>query len=91
MPHLSCITPVRRPGTHCIGGWVGPRAGLDGQGKSLPHWDLISGPSSLYPGSDLCIISEKAIKDHSQQYKVWYEMYNKVFIGILFVCKPYET
>jgi hypothetical protein len=19
-----------RPGTHCIGGWVGPRAGLDG-------------------------------------------------------------
>ena len=22
-----------RPGTHCIGGWVGPRAGLDGCGK----------------------------------------------------------
>jgi len=25
-----------RPGTHCIGGWVGPRAGLDGWGKSRP-------------------------------------------------------
>jgi hypothetical protein len=25
-----------RPGTHCIGGWVGPRAGLDGCGKSRP-------------------------------------------------------
>ena len=32
-------TPGRcreRPGTHCIGGWVGPRAGLDGCGKSRP-------------------------------------------------------
>jgi len=29
--------PRERPGTHCIGGWVGPRAGLDGGGKiSLP-------------------------------------------------------
>jgi hypothetical protein len=25
-----------RPGTHCIGGWVGSRAGLDGCGKSRP-------------------------------------------------------
>jgi len=25
-----------RPGNHCIGGWVGPRADLDGCGKSLP-------------------------------------------------------
>ena len=33
-------------GTHCIGGWVGPRAGLDGCGKSRPHRDSIPGPSS---------------------------------------------
>jgi hypothetical protein len=26
-----------RPGTHCTGGWVGPRAGLDRCGKSRPH------------------------------------------------------
>jgi hypothetical protein len=27
-----CFTPGERaPGTHCIGGWVGPRAGLDAE------------------------------------------------------------
>ena len=35
-----------RPDTHCIGGWVGPRAGLDGCGKSPPQWDSIPGPSA---------------------------------------------
>jgi hypothetical protein len=40
------LSPGKRPGTHCIGGWVGPKAGLDGCGKSLPHWDSIPGPSS---------------------------------------------
>ena len=25
------LYPRERPGTHCIGGWVGPRAGLDGR------------------------------------------------------------
>jgi len=30
--------PRERPGTHCIGGWVGLRTGLDGCGKSRPHW-----------------------------------------------------
>jgi len=28
--------PLERPGTHCTGGWVGPRAGLDRCGKSRP-------------------------------------------------------
>ena len=28
------LYPWERPGTHCTGGWVGPRAGLDGYGKS---------------------------------------------------------
>ena len=27
------LPPGRNPGRHCIGGWVGPRAGLDGFGK----------------------------------------------------------
>ena len=35
-----------RPGTHCTGGWVGLRAGLDRCGKSRPHRDSIPGPSS---------------------------------------------
>ena len=30
------FTPWRRPGTHCTGGWVGPRARLDRCGKSRP-------------------------------------------------------
>jgi hypothetical protein len=37
-----------RPGTQCIGGWVGPCAGLNGCWKSRTHWDLIPGPSSPY-------------------------------------------
>jgi len=28
--------PREPPGTHCIGGWVGPRTGQDGCGKSRP-------------------------------------------------------
>jgi len=42
-PHF---TPGERPGTHCTGGWVGPRAGLDRCGKSHPYRDSIPGPSS---------------------------------------------
>ena len=36
------LYPRERPGTHCIGGWVGPRAGLNGCGKSRP-------PLGFYP------------------------------------------
>jgi len=37
----AVLYPRERPGTHCIGGWVGPRAGLDRCGKSRPHRDSI--------------------------------------------------
>ena len=30
------LYPRERPGTHCMEGWVGPTAGLDGCGKSRP-------------------------------------------------------
>jgi hypothetical protein len=40
------LYPQERPGTHCIGGWVGPRAGLDVCEKSRPHRDSIPGPPS---------------------------------------------
>jgi len=30
------LYPQERPGTHCIDGWVGPKAGMDGCGKSRP-------------------------------------------------------
>ena len=36
-PRPGRFTPRERPGTHCTGGWEGPRAGLDGCGKSHLH------------------------------------------------------
>jgi hypothetical protein len=42
------LYPQERPGTHCIGGWVVLRVGLDGCGKSRPQRDSIPGPSSPY-------------------------------------------
>ena len=38
------LYPLERPGTHCIGGWVGPRVGMDECGKSGTHLDSIPGP-----------------------------------------------
>jgi hypothetical protein len=32
----AALYPRERPGTHCTGGWVGLRAGLDRCGKSRP-------------------------------------------------------
>jgi hypothetical protein len=32
----AAFYPRERPGTHCTGGWVGPKAGLDRCGKSRP-------------------------------------------------------
>jgi hypothetical protein len=50
------LYPRERPGTHCTGGWVGPRAGLDRCGKSRSP-DLPARSESLhrlsYPGSDI--------------------------------------
>ena len=33
------LPPGKRPGTHCTGGWVDPKADLDGCGKCRPHRD----------------------------------------------------
>ena len=38
------LYPRERPDTHCVGCWVGPRAGLNGCGKSRPHRDSIPEP-----------------------------------------------
>jgi len=42
----AALYPRERPGIHCTGGWVGPRAGLDRCGKSRLHRDSIPGPPS---------------------------------------------
>jgi len=41
----ASLNPQERSGTHCTGGCVGPRAGMDRWGKSRPHQDSIPGPS----------------------------------------------
>ena len=44
--HAPAALPrVKTPGTHCTGGWVRPRAGLDRCGKSSPHRNSIPGLS----------------------------------------------
>jgi hypothetical protein len=58
------LYPRERPGTHGTGGWVGPRAGLDGCGKCRPHRDSIPGPSLYrlsYPGQRYlaCVVFKK--------------------------------
>ena len=45
-PRPGRFTPEKRPGTHCIGGWVDPTTGLDGCGNPRLHRDSIPGPSS---------------------------------------------
>ena len=36
--HAPVVLPMgKRAGIHCTGGWVNPKAGLDGCGKSRPH------------------------------------------------------
>jgi len=45
-PHArAALYPQERPGTHFTGGWVGPRAGLDGRKISSPP-GFDAGPSS---------------------------------------------
>jgi len=44
--HAPAALYPRESGTHCTGGWVGLRAGLDRCGKSRPHRDSIRGSSS---------------------------------------------
>jgi hypothetical protein len=44
----AALPPEKRPGTHYTGGWVGPRAGLDGCGKSRPHRGFFLFSFTLY-------------------------------------------
>ena len=58
----AALYPPERPSTHCTGGWVGPRAGLDRRGKSRHHRVSIPGPSSRYTdyATRLTVFSKKS-------------------------------
>jgi hypothetical protein len=51
-PRPGRSLPRERPGTHCTGGWVGPRAGLDrcGKSRSPPGFD----PRTVQPVGSRC-------------------------------------
>jgi hypothetical protein len=45
--HAPTALPAGKgPGTHCVGGWVGPKAGLVWCGKCHHQQDSLAGPSS---------------------------------------------
>ena len=65
------LYPRERPGTHCTGGWVGPRAGLDRCGKSRP-------PPGFDPLTVQFVASrytDWAIPDHGVQLYVLFIIY----------------
>ena len=79
--HAPAALSPERPGTHCIGGWVGLRGGLDGCGKSRPLPNGILSPvrpacgESLYrlsyPGSCLIeVISQTFSVEPPRRYSV---------------------
>jgi hypothetical protein len=42
----AALTPEKKRGSHCTGGWVDPETRPNGCEKLLPHRDSIPGPSS---------------------------------------------
>jgi hypothetical protein len=65
------LYPPERPGTHCIGGWVGPRSGLDRCGKSRLHRNSIPGPSSPQQVAIPTALSRPSVKISSVSQNVW--------------------
>ena len=45
----GALLPGVKPGTRCVGGWVGPRASVEGCGKFCHHWHFFV--------SSLCTLS----------------------------------
>ena len=63
------LYPWERPGTHCTGGWVGHRAGLDGCGKFRPHRNSIPGPSNPYRVAIPTELSRPILLVYTTDYK----------------------
>ena len=69
------LYPRERPGTHCIGGWVGSRAGLGGCGKSPPPPGF--DPQTVQPVDSR--YTDWAIPALLKAYTYWKEVYG--FMG----------
>jgi len=76
------LYPLRKvPGTHCIGGWVGPSAGLDGCGKSAPRLD----PQTVLPVESMYRLSYRG---HRAVLKV---PFNKPAVSAVSRCRLHRT
>jgi len=62
--HASAALPRKRPGTHYIGCWVGPRAGLDRCGTSRlpPGFHPRTGPPVVQQNQNGCFILRRQLK-----------------------------
>ena len=78
--HAPTALPLERPDTHCTGGWVGPRAGLEGCGKSRPHQDSIPGPSSRWRVAIPTALSRPKLERYTVD--IWSVVATKVSICI---------
>jgi hypothetical protein len=68
------LYPRETRGTHCTGGWVGPRACLDVCEKSRPHRDSIPGP--------YIDVKTSKIKDEKQLNKHFKLTWNRTLYGL---------
>jgi hypothetical protein len=65
------LYPRERPGTHCTGGWVGPRVGLDVCKKISPPTG-IRFPDRPARNQSLNRLSYPAHPQQSNTFKTWY-------------------
>ena len=86
------FNPRERPGTHCTGGWVGPRAGLDGRKiSSPPGFDPgQSSPQSVATPTDLpgplfrstcCCIGLNAVRSVWKDCKLCTHAFHKLHVA----------
>jgi hypothetical protein len=57
--HTSAVLPAGNHGTHCIGGWVTPRAGHDAMEKIDYHYHLQGIFVSICPSEKLHLLKEE--------------------------------
>jgi len=74
--HAPAALPRERPGTHFIGGRVGPRSGLDGFKKSLPHRHCFSTLLTISAVQKLSVLISKHGASsfnvyHSKRLSMW--------------------
>ena len=72
-PCLGRLYPRERPGTHCTGGLVGPRAGLDGRKissprGSIPFWQIWCLIAEGNIGVKICDMSSNFVGFSSVQF-----------------------